>query len=135
MWSSVFKVNCLLVHWRQMVNERGINEQPNVRLFFHLFCMFSGILSAIILVSSHPINQFNFLKDGFFIFFLTFGFHRSRFRTWWQQHGFAVVIGTIVTVVLILSAIGLWSVRQQAFQKYQPVGSSVPEQELQPLDS
>ncbi|XP_031270639.1 protein ASPARTIC PROTEASE IN GUARD CELL 1-like [Pistacia vera] len=57
--------------------------------------------------------------------------------TWWRQHVVAVVIGTIITLVLSLSVIGLWSVwrRRQTFKKYQPVGVSVPEQELQPLES
>lgn len=59
-------------------------------------------------------------------------------QTWWQRNLVAVVVGIVVTLLLGLSILGLWSVwkrRQEASKTYQPVGAVVPEQELQPLQS
>ncbi|KAJ4701660.1 aspartic proteinase-like protein 2 [Melia azedarach] len=59
-------------------------------------------------------------------------------QTWWRQNIVAVAAGIVITLVLGLSMIGLWSVwrqRQKALKSYQPVGATVPEQELQPLQS
>ncbi|CAL1410646.1 unnamed protein product [Linum trigynum] len=60
----------------------------------------------------------------------------QRKLSWWQQHLVAVAIGILVTVVIGLSSLGVWSVwrrRQQTLGTYEPVGGIVPEQELQPL--
>ncbi|XVF36372.1 hypothetical protein REPUB_Repub19eG0053100 [Reevesia pubescens] len=58
--------------------------------------------------------------------------------TWWHDHFVAVVIGLVTTLILGLSAIGIWLVhrhRQRAISAYEPVGAPIPEQELQPLQS
>ncbi|CAL5324587.1 unnamed protein product [Camellia sinensis] len=57
-------------------------------------------------------------------------------QTWWQQHYMVVAVSIIVTLVLGLSATGVWIVwrrRQQTLVSYQPVDAAIPEQELQPL--
>lgn len=59
-------------------------------------------------------------------------------QTWWQQHNIAAITGIIVTVLIGLSAMGIWLVqrhRQRVGNAYQPVDGavSVAEQELQPL--
>ncbi|XP_057964422.1 aspartic proteinase 36-like [Malania oleifera] len=57
-------------------------------------------------------------------------------RTWWQQHYVGVIVGIIVTLVLGLSASGLWVIwrrNQQMLIPYKSVDAAVPEQELQPL--
>ncbi|KAA8537821.1 hypothetical protein F0562_027599 [Nyssa sinensis] len=57
-------------------------------------------------------------------------------RTWWQQHFLAVIVGVIVTLLIGLSTFVIrfvWRRRQQAFGTYKPVGTVVPEQELQPI--
>ncbi|XWS14767.1 hypothetical protein CRYUN_Cryun35bG0036500 [Craigia yunnanensis] len=62
----------------------------------------------------------------------------QRKLTWWQHHSLAVVVGFITTLILGLSAIGIWldrRHRQQAIIPYEPVGAPIPEQELQPLRS
>ncbi|XVF64153.1 hypothetical protein PTKIN_Ptkin09bG0144800 [Pterospermum kingtungense] len=62
----------------------------------------------------------------------------QRKLTWWQQHFLAVVLGSLTTLILSLSAIGIWLFRrhnQQAISAYEPVGAPTPEQELQPLQS
>ncbi|GLU04166.1 hypothetical protein SLE2022_213270 [Rubroshorea leprosula] len=57
--------------------------------------------------------------------------------TWWQQHHKTVVAGVITSVLLGLSAMGIWLVqrhRQRAPSgAYEPVDAIVAEQELQPL--
>ncbi|XP_057491725.1 aspartic proteinase 36-like [Actinidia eriantha] len=57
-------------------------------------------------------------------------------QTWWQQHYMYVVLATIVTLVLGLSASGIliiWRRRQHTLIPYKPVDAAIPEQELQPL--
>ncbi|KAK6245951.1 Xylanase inhibitor [Theobroma cacao] len=62
----------------------------------------------------------------------------QRKMTWWQHHFLALALGFVTTLILGLSAIGIWLVhrrRQQAISAYEPVGAPTPEQELQPLQS
>ncbi|XWS21263.1 hypothetical protein CRYUN_Cryun30bG0040700 [Craigia yunnanensis] len=60
----------------------------------------------------------------------------QRKLTWWQYHFLAVVFGFVTTLILSLSALGIWLFhrqRQEAISVYEPVGAPLPEQELQPL--
>ncbi|KAK4790115.1 hypothetical protein SAY86_017419 [Trapa natans] len=57
-------------------------------------------------------------------------------RTWWQKHYQLVIVATAVTLLVGLSASGvwlLWRQRQKTFNAYKPVDTIFPEQELQPL--
>lgn len=61
-------------------------------------------------------------------------------RTWWHQPYMVVVVAIVITLVLGLSASGLWIIwkrRDQALVSYKPVDnpvdSVIAEQELQPL--
>ncbi|KAK6258604.1 hypothetical protein SCA6_013078, partial [Theobroma cacao] len=59
-------------------------------------------------------------------------------QTWWQQHYLVVLLAIIMTIIVGLSASGVWIIwrrRQQALKLYKPVDGAVPEQELQPLES
>ncbi|OMO70690.1 Peptidase A1 [Corchorus olitorius] len=56
--------------------------------------------------------------------------------SWWQNHYLSVVLGFLITLILGLSATGIWLVhrhRRQSVGAYEPVGTPIPEQELQPL--
>ncbi|KAK9284849.1 hypothetical protein L1049_024029 [Liquidambar formosana] len=60
----------------------------------------------------------------------------SAKRTWWQQNYLVVVGAIVVTLILGLSASGIWLIwrwREQSINSYKPVDATVPEQELQPL--
>ncbi|KAJ9166303.1 hypothetical protein P3X46_021077 [Hevea brasiliensis] len=60
----------------------------------------------------------------------------QRKLTWWQEHFWAVAVGVLSALLVSLSGIGIWMVwrhRQATVGTYEPVGKSVPEQELQPL--
>ncbi|KAJ9158968.1 hypothetical protein P3X46_024505 [Hevea brasiliensis] len=57
-------------------------------------------------------------------------------RAWWKQHYLLVVLAVIITLILGLSASGIWFIwrpRQQTLNTYKPVDAPAPEQELQPL--
>ncbi|OWM80654.1 hypothetical protein CDL15_Pgr006684 [Punica granatum] len=57
-------------------------------------------------------------------------------QTWWHQHVWVVAASATAAVLLNLSIFGIWFVwrnKQQSVVAYKPVGSVVPEQELQPL--
>ncbi|XP_061341213.1 aspartic proteinase 36-like isoform X2 [Gastrolobium bilobum] len=57
-------------------------------------------------------------------------------RTWWQQYYLVVALAVMLTLLLGVSALGLfliWKNRQQAEPSYKPVDVAIPEQELQPL--
>ncbi|ESW28744.1 hypothetical protein PHAVU_002G014200 [Phaseolus vulgaris] len=57
-------------------------------------------------------------------------------RTWWQQYYLTVALAVLLTLLLGISALGvflIWRNRQQAEQSYEPVNVAVQEQELQPL--
>ncbi|KAK6938612.1 Xylanase inhibitor, N-terminal [Dillenia turbinata] len=56
-------------------------------------------------------------------------------RSWWQKHVLTVVIG-VASLVICLLTLGVWLVwrhKRQDVGAYKPVGSIVPEQELQQL--
>ncbi|XP_010277145.1 PREDICTED: aspartic proteinase-like protein 2 [Nelumbo nucifera] len=58
-----------------------------------------------------------------------------RKRKWWKQH-LAMVIGAIITLVICLSALGIWFIwrhKHRVFGMYKPIHSTVPEHELQQL--
>ncbi|XP_062154924.1 aspartic proteinase 36-like [Alnus glutinosa] len=57
-------------------------------------------------------------------------------RTWWQQNHLIVFLAVFVTLIIGLSASGMWFIwrdRQQKLNAYKPVNAAVPEQELQPI--
>ncbi|XP_054825270.1 aspartic proteinase 36-like [Prosopis cineraria] len=58
-------------------------------------------------------------------------------RNWWQQYGLVATMAILVTLLLGLSATGIFLIlknrQQQVVHSYKPVGVSVPEQELQPF--
>ncbi|KAK7406492.1 hypothetical protein VNO78_08119 [Psophocarpus tetragonolobus] len=57
-------------------------------------------------------------------------------RTWWQQYYLVVALSVLLTLVLGISALGIfliWKNRQQSDHSYKPVDVAVQEQELQPL--
>jgi len=57
-------------------------------------------------------------------------------RTWWQQNHLVVFLTFFVTLIIGLSASGMWFIwrhRQQKINPYKPVNAAVPEQELQPI--
>lgn len=57
-------------------------------------------------------------------------------RTWWKQHYSVVVLAIVVTIIVGLSAFGIWFIlrhRQQTVNSYKPVDADVAEQELQPI--
>lgn len=55
--------------------------------------------------------------------------------TWWKRHNKAVVVSIIITLIVGLSASGIWFIwkQRQPLTVYKPVDAAVPEQELQPL--
>lgn len=56
--------------------------------------------------------------------------------TWWQQNYLVVFLAVVVTIIIGLSAFGMWFIwrhRQQMLNAYKPVNAAVPEQELQPI--
>ncbi|CAK8539666.1 unnamed protein product [Lathyrus sativus] len=60
----------------------------------------------------------------------------SSKRTWWQKYYWVVALMGLVTLLLGVSALGIfliWKNRQQAEHSYKPVDVAVSEQELQPL--
>uniref|UniRef100_A0A2N9FF27 Peptidase A1 domain-containing protein n=1 Tax=Fagus sylvatica TaxID=28930 RepID=A0A2N9FF27_FAGSY len=57
-------------------------------------------------------------------------------RTWWQQNHLVLILAVFVTLIIGLSASGMWLIwrrRQQTLNAYKPVNAAVPEQELQPI--
>ncbi|XP_031267136.1 aspartic proteinase-like protein 2 [Pistacia vera] len=58
-------------------------------------------------------------------------------RRWWQQQYLVAVLAITITMIVGLSAYGiwwfLWRQRQQTVNSYKPVDTAGPEQELQPL--
>ncbi|XP_023921761.1 aspartic proteinase 36 [Quercus suber] len=57
-------------------------------------------------------------------------------RTWWQQNYLVVFLAVVVTIIIGLSAFGMWFIwrhRQQMLNAYKPVNAAAPEQELQPI--
>ncbi|XP_022149435.1 aspartyl protease family protein 1-like isoform X2 [Momordica charantia] len=57
-------------------------------------------------------------------------------RSLWKQLYVMVIVAVIVTLLLGLSALGVWLIwrrRHQSFNSYKPVNAAAPEQELQPL--
>lgn len=57
-------------------------------------------------------------------------------RTWWQQNYLVVFFAVVVTIIIGLSAFGMWFIwrhRQQMLNAYKPVNAAAPEQELQPI--
>lgn len=57
-------------------------------------------------------------------------------RTWWQQNHLMVFLAVFVTLIIGLSASGMWFIwrhRQQKLNAYKPVNAAFPEQELQPI--
>ncbi|GMI82680.1 hypothetical protein like AT5G43100 [Hibiscus trionum] len=57
-----------------------------------------------------------------------------RKLTWWQHHSLPMLVGSLTVMILILSVIGIWLVHQHRQQAaYEPVGASMREQELHPL--
>lgn len=55
--------------------------------------------------------------------------------TCWKRHNKAVVVSIIITLIVGLSASGIWFIwkQRQPLTVYKPVDAAVPEQELQPL--
>ncbi|KAK9990709.1 hypothetical protein SO802_025694 [Lithocarpus litseifolius] len=57
-------------------------------------------------------------------------------RTWWQQNYLVEFLAVVATIIIGLSAFGMWFIwrhRQQMLNAYKPVNAAVPEQELQPI--
>ncbi|TYG69432.1 hypothetical protein ES288_D05G229900v1 [Gossypium darwinii] len=60
----------------------------------------------------------------------------QRKLTSWQHRFLIMLVGSVTTLILSLSAIGIWLVHRQRQQTaYEPVGASIPERYLQPLQS
>ncbi|TYH17824.1 hypothetical protein ES288_A05G221400v1 [Gossypium darwinii] len=62
----------------------------------------------------------------------------QRKLTSWQHHFLIMLVGSVTTLILSLSAIGIWLVHRQRRRQqtaYEPVGASIPERYLQPLQS
>ncbi|KAK5831906.1 hypothetical protein PVK06_015705 [Gossypium arboreum] len=62
----------------------------------------------------------------------------QRKLTSWQHRFLIMLVGSVTTLILSLSAIGIWLVhrqRQRQQTAYEPVGASIPERYLQPLQS
>ncbi|KAE8657063.1 Eukaryotic aspartyl protease family protein isoform 2 [Hibiscus syriacus] len=62
----------------------------------------------------------------------------QRELSWWQHHFLATLLGSVTTLILILSVICIWLVHQHHQQAaYEPVavGASIPEQDLNPVKS
>ena len=104
--------------------------QPQLSFLFVCLRTFFPRLCIYIIYFPIFLNWFSFRNNTGFLLVLH--------RTWWQHHFLAVVGGFITTLILGLSAIGIWLVRrlrQQSIIPYEPVGAPIPEQELQPLQS